>query len=132
LDIHPVYQVDQLALFNMEFNSGAMASVLCGTKMEAGQGVYISGTKGSITLERPFYCIGDEPNSVQVRCDGEITHHQFPGMDQYQFMLESFAESCLHAAPVPTPLADALANMQVIDAVFKSASTGLWQPVTFM
>ncbi|MEY4588239.1 MAG: hypothetical protein RL497_315 [Pseudomonadota bacterium] len=129
LDIHPVYQVDQLASLNMHFASGAVANVLCGTKMEAGQGVYISGTEGSITLERPFYCVGEEPNVVQLRRDGQVTHHEFPGMDQYQFMLEAFADSCFNGLAAPTPMNDALANMRVIDAVFSSARTGQWQPV---
>ncbi|HEY6530409.1 MAG TPA: Gfo/Idh/MocA family oxidoreductase [Cellvibrionaceae bacterium] len=129
LDIHADYQVDQLALLNLEFNSGAMASVLCGTKMESGQGVYISGTLGSITIERPFYSVGDEPNRVQLRQDGEITLHEFPAIDQYQYMVEAFAQSCAQAIQVPTPLNDALANMQVIDAAFSSASSGQWQLV---
>lgn len=127
LDLHPQYQVDQLALLNVQFPKGGMASVLCGTKMESGQGVYISGSLGSITLERPFYCVGDEPNVVLVRRDTVVTRHEFPGMDHYQFMVDAFAESCFKDLAVPTPLSDALANMQVIDAAFSSARSGLWQ-----
>ena len=127
LDLHPEYQVDQLALVNLQFPAGGMASVLCGTKMESGQGVYISGSQGSITLERPFYCVGDEPNAVIVRQDTRVTRHEFPGMDHYQFMVDAFAASCFNQQDVPTPLGDALANMQVIDAAFSSAKSGLWQ-----
>ncbi len=127
LDLHPEYQVDQLALLNMQFPAGAMASVLCGTKMESGQGVYISGSLGSITLERPFYCVGEEPNVVLVRKDTVVTRHEFPGMDHYQYMVDAFAESCSGQQAAITPIADALANMQVIDSAFKSARTGGWQ-----
>lgn len=129
LDFHPEYQVDQLALLNMDFNHGAMASVLCGTKTEAGQSVYISGTQGSISIERPFYCIDEEPNTVVVRIDGEVTRHQFPGQDQYQFMVEAFAASCRNLRDVPTPLSDAVCNMAVIDAAFASAASGQWQSI---
>lgn len=129
LDLHPEYQVDQLALLNLQFPAGVMASVLCGTKMESGQGVYISGSAGSITLERPFYCVGDEPNAVVVRKDTQVSRHEFAGMDHYQFMVDAFAQSCLADLDVPTGLDDALANMQVIDAAFASARAGLWQAV---
>lgn len=129
LELHPEYQVDQLAMVNMEFPNGAMANVLCGTKMESGQGVYISGTQGSINLERPFYCVGDEPNKVVVRRDSEVTEHCFKGMDHYQHMLEAFAESCFNSRPAPTQLDDALKNMAVIDAVFQSAKSRQWHYV---
>jgi predicted dehydrogenase len=127
LDIHPDYQVDRLATLQMQFASGAMASVMCSTKTESGQGVYISGTQGSITLERPFYCVGEEPNTVLLRRNDHIERHEFPGSDQYQCMVEAFAHSCLYQTPVPTPIIDALANMQVIDAVFASQNSGRWE-----
>jgi hypothetical protein len=31
--------------------------------------------------------------------------------------------------PVPIPLEDAVANMKVMDALFKSAGSGQWEPV---
>jgi predicted dehydrogenase len=49
-----------------------------------------------------------------------------PAANQYTRMGEAFAEAALSGTAVPTPLEDALANMRVIDAVFKSGRRGKW------
>jgi hypothetical protein len=36
------------------------------------------------------------------------------------------SRAILDDTPVPTPLTDAVANMRVIDAMVRSASTGQW------
>jgi len=42
-------------------------------------------------------------------------------VDQYRLQVDAFCRSILDNTPVPTPLEDALANMKVIDAMFKSS-----------
>jgi hypothetical protein len=41
--------------------------------------------------------------------------------DQYRIQGDLFSLAILNDTPVPTPLADAVANMEVIDALVRSA-----------
>ncbi|NIS00261.1 MAG: hypothetical protein GWN99_04165, partial [Gemmatimonadetes bacterium] len=41
----------------------------------------------------------------------------FPPMDQYTIQAERFARSILEDTDVPVPIEDAIANMEVIEAV---------------
>ena len=49
--------------------------------------------------------------------------------DQYSELFTVFAEAVRAGGPVPTPPSDALANMKVLDALFRSAETGGWVQV---
>jgi predicted dehydrogenase len=49
--------------------------------------------------------------------------------NQYCLEFDGFAESVIQKAEVPTPIADAVANMAVLDALFKSAVSGAWEMV---
>jgi predicted dehydrogenase len=40
---------------------------------------------------------------------------------------EAFARSILEKKPAPIPLEDAVQNMAVIDALFRSAKSGSWE-----
>jgi hypothetical protein len=46
--------------------------------------------------------------------------------DQYKIQGDLFSKAVLDDSPVPTPLTDAVANMQVIDALIQSARDGIW------
>ena len=43
--------------------------------------------------------------------------------DQYQLMVESFAESILDDRPVAIPLSESIANMKVLDHIRTAASS---------
>jgi predicted dehydrogenase len=46
--------------------------------------------------------------------------------DQYTIQGDLFSKAILDNTEVPTPLVDALNNMLVIEAVFKSSESGQW------
>jgi predicted dehydrogenase len=51
----------------------------------------------------------------------------FPVCDQYALQADAFARAIQNDAPVPTPLADAVANMRVIERVLESATQATWR-----
>ncbi len=124
---HPEYGVDELFTGLLIFADGAQASFTCGTKTELSQGLSLHGTHGSLTVARPFFPVEPEPNLAQFSLNGAISVEEFAPTNQYCAMFDAFAQACLHNTQVPTPLTDALANMQVIDALM--ASERLGQPV---
>jgi predicted dehydrogenase len=122
----PDEEVDCLTSGILEFSAGS-ASFTAATKIEARQYVEAIGDEGSLHLERPFY--NDSGDGVQKIC---VTRNraqeiiEVPDSNHYGAMGDAFALSIFNQQPVPTPLVDAIANMRVIDAVFKSAAEGQW------
>jgi predicted dehydrogenase len=48
-------------------------------------------------------------------------------VDQFTLQADRFAEAIRGVGRVPVPLEDAVANMAVLDALFRSAETGRWE-----
>jgi predicted dehydrogenase len=122
----PGQDVDCLTSAIMEFSAGS-ASFIAATKIEPIQYAEAIGDEGSLYLERPFYNDSSEPvqrvrltrNRVQEVIEVTDTNH-------YSAMGDAFALSIFNNSQVPTPLADAIANMRAIDAIFKSAAERKW------
>jgi predicted dehydrogenase len=47
--------------------------------------------------------------------------------DQYTIQGDVFSRAILEDREVPVPLEDAIANMAVIDAIFRAAESGKWE-----
>lgn len=121
----PGYEVDCLTSALMEFPDGT-ASFTVTTKTEPAQWAEIHGEKGMIRLERPFNPEPGQENRVSLLVNGEKQSYSFPEPNQYQLMVDAFAQSIQENSPVPTPLWDAEANMRAIDALFTSAEESRW------
>ena len=73
----------------------------------------------------------------QTHTTGQQTHsdlggagirvEQFPVCDQYTLQANAFARAVLNETPWPYPIEDAVCNMRVIDAFFRSAESGKWE-----
>ena len=57
---------------------------------------------------------------------GGIETITIPTCDQYTIQGDLFSRAILEDGPVAYPLEDTVANMRVIDAVFRSAEAGEW------
>ena len=64
--------------------------------------------------------------AVTVTTAGGADRREFGPVDQYGEQASAFGRAVRSGEPAPTPLADAVANMKVIDAVFTSAASGGW------
>jgi predicted dehydrogenase len=58
---------------------------------------------------------------------GGITSEEFPVCDQYTIQGDAFSRAVLEGTEVPVPLEDAIRNMAVIEAIFRSAESGKWE-----
>jgi len=121
----PVLQVDRLASGLLDFGSGT-SSFTCSTQLSRYQRVQILGTKGRVEIEIPFNAPPDEETRLWIDRDGSIEEVVFPICDQYALQGEAFSQAVLEGGPVPTPLSDAIENMTVIDAIFRSAESSAW------
>ena len=90
------------------------------------QRVNIFGTAGRIEIEIPFNAPADRPCKIWYEHGTEIEEILFPVCDQYTLQGDQFSLAILNNTSVPTPIEDAVANMKVIEAVFRSAKSGSW------
>jgi predicted dehydrogenase len=121
----PAFGTDTLTSGILEFPGGT-SLFTCSTRLVPYQRVNIFGSEGRVELEIPFNAPPDGGHRLWLQRGAEITVTEVGHHDQYRIQADLFAQAILHDTPVPTPLADAVANMRVIDRVFRSADSGGW------
>lgn len=126
----PEMEVDRLTAGVLRFPSG-QASFTCATQLAPYQRMHVFGTAGHIEIEVPFNAPADTPCRIFVTSGGEMQGGteetiEVPAVDQYALQADAFSEAVRGRGAVPVPLEDAIANMAVIDALFRSAETGAW------
>lgn len=94
----------------------------------------VLGTRGRIDLEIPYNIPPDRPSRIFIDGGSQLAVRsarieEFPTSDAYTAQGGAFSQAIQEGGEVPVPLEDAMANMAVIDAVFRSAETGQWESV---
>jgi predicted dehydrogenase len=131
IDRDPTFGTDRLTSMVLDFPAGqAIAS--CSTQLVPYQRVHAFGTKGRIHVEVPVNTPPDRATRLFLD-DGSdlfgagIVTESFGPLDQYTLQGDAFSRAILDGTEVPVTLEDALANMKVIDALFRSAGTNTWE-----
>jgi xylose dehydrogenase (NAD/NADP) len=93
--------VDMTVSALLQFSGGQTASLWASFESPEEQELTVVTATGVQRLENPF------------------TYRPEP--DQYQLMVESFADSVLHERPVAIPLSESIANMRVLDRIREAA-----------
>jgi predicted dehydrogenase len=129
----PDMKVDRLTSAILRFEGG-QATFSCSTQIVPYQTMQIFGTTGRISVEIPFNAPPDRPCRIFVD-DGRdfvgsgIETITLPTVDQYTLQADAFSRAIRGVGTVPVSLEDAIANMSVIDALFRSAETKNWETV---
>ncbi len=133
IDRDPRLGTDRLTSAILDFPAGH-AIFTCGTQVIPYQRVHFLGTMGRIEIEIPFNAPPDRPTRIFVD-DGRdifgtgIATETFPMVDQYTLQGDAFSRAVLEGTPIPVTLEQGIANMAIIDAVFRSAETDQWETV---
>jgi predicted dehydrogenase len=127
----PTLKVDRLTSAILDFPSG-QATFTCSTQLVPYQRMQVLGTKGRIEIEIPFNAPNDQPCRIFVDdgkdlFGGGITIETFPTCDQYTIQGDVFSRAVREGTKVPVPLTDAIKNMAVIEAIFRSVESGRWE-----
>ena len=130
----PEMKTDRLTSAMLDFEGGGQSIFTCSTQMVPFQRVNFCGTKGRIEIEIPFNAPKDRPTRIFIDETGElfgsgVVMEEFGRADQYTMQGDAFSRAILEDTEVPVPLEDAIANMKVIEALFRSAETGGWVSV---
>jgi predicted dehydrogenase len=131
IDRDPEMHVDRLTSALMEFDGG-QAIFTCSTQLVPYQRVHFLGTKGRIEIEIPFNAPKDKPARIFIDNGADpsgsgISTEEFPTCDQYTLQGDEFSRAVLNDTEVPVPLEEAVRNMRVIEAIFRSGETGNWE-----
>lgn len=123
------FGVDVAAAGLLEFPGGRIATVSCSFQGN-GQGYYrMIGRRGLIDIPRGIIPgLGDRiPEAIVIRVDenGARSEETFAAVDQYQLMIEAFADAIRSGdSPLVQPR-DSILNMRVLDAFADSARSGM-------
>jgi xylose dehydrogenase (NAD/NADP) len=110
----------------LRFPEGRVA-VLEASLVSALQQTYsIAGTEGMIELPHNAFIPWEKDACFRVRAADEEdgTVEIIPGADEYQLMVENFADAVLDGRQLAYPAEDSVKNMQVLDALSRSAREG--------
>jgi predicted dehydrogenase len=134
IDRDPQLGTDRLTSALLDFPAGH-AIFTASTQLVPYQRVHLFGTQGRIEIEIPFNAPPDRPTLLFIDDGSDITGARivtetFPVVDQYTLQGDAFSRAILEGTPVPVSLEEGIANMAVIDAIFASAKSRQWEPVS--
>ncbi len=128
-DRDPKFGTDRLAGGLADFGEGRHLSFTVSTQLAPYQRANIMGTKGRIEIEIPFNAPPDQPNRYFVQGmemnEGEWT--SLPVSDQYQLQAEAFGRVIRKKQKPFWGVEDAIQNMKILDAFFRSEKTRKWE-----
>ena len=134
VDRDPKFGTDRLASVIADFRDGRQLSFVCGTQSSGRQSVEVIGTKQSLEIVIPFNAPLGERTALIVGPGGPNDrglHRReiIPAIDQYTAEAENFALAVLGQAENAYGVEDAITQMRVLDAIFRSEKSGGWEEV---
>jgi predicted dehydrogenase len=132
IDRDPNFETDRLAGALLEFPGGRHLTFTVATQLSAHQRVTIVGDAGRIEVMIPFNAPPDRPTEIAIDDGADLSGggrrvERFAVCDQYMLQGDAFSRAILTGTPLEFPIEDAIANMRVIDALFRSARSGSWE-----
>ena len=129
----PQLGIDRLTSAILEFSAG-QASFTCSTQLVPYQRMQLCGTRGRIEVEIPFNAPTDKPTRIFIHDGVDLAGSnpevkEFPICDQYTIQGDLFSRAILENSTQAIPLEDAVKNMAVIDAIFRSATSAAWEAI---
>ncbi|QDG75599.1 Gfo/Idh/MocA family protein [Labrenzia sp. PHM005] len=134
IDRDPEFGTDRITSAMLDFGQGRQLNFTVSTQLTAYQRLQLVGTKKRLELVIPFNApLGGE---VSLRLDdGSLLGGQsaetetFAPCNQYSEMADVFGRAILGEEGLPYGVEDAIQNMAILDALFKSAESGGWVSV---
>ena len=130
VDRDPAFGTDRFAGALAEFPGGRTLTFAVATQGARHQRVTVLGEAGAIEVEIPVNAPPDRPNRFTLyRADAEPHVHEMPPSDQYRREIEDFSASLRGGPALEFGVEDAISNMKVLDALFRSEKSGRFEDV---
>ncbi|EIM25864.1 Gfo/Idh/MocA family protein [Microvirga lotononidis] len=132
LDVDPRLGTDRLSSGLAVFPEGRQLAFTCATQLVPCQRVQILGTQGRIEIQIPFNAPASMEATIVIDDGRDLSgsgreHVTIPPADQYTLQGDAFSQAILGEQPLEWGVGDAVSNMRVIDALFRSAGSGQWE-----
>ncbi len=119
--------VDDLVVATLEYPGGVLAQIACGFTLPWRDTYEIVGPLGALEVHRAYNPQADHPG--QIFRNGERKQHvetiNLEAVNSYMLMIRDFSAVVLDGTPALYGGEDAVNNMRVIDAIFRSAREGV-------
>jgi xylose dehydrogenase (NAD/NADP) len=109
---------------SLRFANGLLAQFSCGLTLERREFYQVAGAEGHLDVPAAFLPGRNDTTIYEHHGRRGSTAHTVSGVDEYQLMVEHFADCILHDKPFRYPPSEAAANMRVIEALSRSARSG--------
>ena len=124
--------VDTLSSGLLEFPGGGQLVFSSALRLAAYQRVTILGTDGRIEMPVPFTPAKDLACRITIDSGASLdgasaVFEDFPAVDQYALQCDAAAAVFLGETRQEFPIEDGIANMRVIDALYRSAASSRWE-----
>ena len=134
VDRDPVSGVDRLASAILDFGDGRRTEFTVSTQLTPLQRVDIVGTKKRFEITIPFNAPQGESVTVftddgSSLGDASAVAETIAAVDQYAEQADVFSAVVRGEIALPYGPADAVQNMKIIDALFRSENSGRWETV---
>jgi D-xylose 1-dehydrogenase (NADP+, D-xylono-1,5-lactone-forming) len=112
--------VDNMMPGTLRFSDDLLASFECGLNTKRRESYEIGGTDACLRVPNAFVPGTCEVFSEELRDGDEPTLHTIAGVDEYQCMVEHFADCVLGGSQPRYATDEAALNMRVIEALYES------------
>ncbi len=121
--------VDEQLAGTLRFENGLLAQFDCALTLERREAYELAGTDAFLSVPDAFLPGKDDAILLERRSRLEVNQYLIPGADEYQLMVEHFADCVIHNRAPRYSVSEAAANMRTIEALLRSARSG-GAPVT--
>jgi predicted dehydrogenase len=124
----PRFKTDVLSSAILDFG-GTRALFTVATQTYPAQRVDVFGSGGSLSFPSCFNIAPDVAARMTVTTGLGPRVVEAPAVDQYALLFEGFSRAVREGTPAPYAPEDAVANMRVLDALFRSEKSLGWEKV---
>ncbi|WP_263769067.1 Gfo/Idh/MocA family protein [Propionivibrio soli] len=133
-DRDPMFRTDRNVTAIVDFGEGRRLDFTVSTQSAPYQRVNVVGTKKRLEIHIPFNAVPGQQMRIFLD-DGSLpgaaaaVAEEMPACDQYGLQGDAFARVVRGEIKAPYGVEDAIANMRVIDAIFRSDMNGGWENI---
>jgi predicted dehydrogenase len=130
--IDPDLKTDRMTSGLAEFPDMRHLAFTCATQLVPCQRVQVLGTRGRIEIEIPFNAPEGKETSISIDDGRDLAGSgrevvRLPASNQYTLQGDAFSRAVLGEQKLEWDTSDAVLNMRVIDAFFRSGRSKTWE-----
>ena len=134
IDRDPDFKTDRTASAMLDFGDGRRLDFTVSTQSVPFQRLQAIGTKQRLELVIPFNAPLGGSTDLLLDDGSQIggvsaVRETLPPCDMYTLQADAFSQAVRGEIPLPYGLDDAICNMRILDALFKSDQSGRWETV---